>query len=387
MPQNKVTVIDIGSKSISVLIGSRGANDLFAVSGYGEQEYAGYYEGEFLEEDKLFETFQKAINDAQSSANLIIDKVYVGVPAGFCQCKTKTIVQSFGQRIKLREEDLQTIYQGADDNSNENLVLLSCSPIMFVLDDGRKVFDACGQRTSRISATLSFVYAEKQFIEKINSLIKQLGISSVEYLSSTLCESLYLLPKERREEKAILIDCGYIETSVAVIKGDGLLDLKSFAIGGGHISADLSQCLGITFNEAEQLRKQLILSVVPSDSDDYELARNGTNYPISMRKANEITSARLEMMAGLIKKCVCYDGQELPAIPYYITGGGISYTKGAKDILSGYLGVNLTLIYPRDMQLSKPHYSSLLGLMDKALNLENKNNGFFKNLIRKLTGR
>ena len=142
MPQNKVTVIDIGSKSISVLIGSRGANDLFAVSGYGEQEYAGYYEGEFLEEDKLFETFQKAINDAQSSANLIIDKVYVGVPASFCQCKTKTIVQSFGQRIKLREEDLQTIYQGADDNSNENLVLLSCSPIMFVLDDGRKVLDA-----------------------------------------------------------------------------------------------------------------------------------------------------------------------------------------------------------------------------------------------------
>ena len=90
MPQNKVTVIDIGSKSISVLIGSRGANDLFAVSGYGEQEYAGYYEGEFLEEDKLFETFQKAINDAQSSANLVIDEVLY--PAKACSAKLLSIL-------------------------------------------------------------------------------------------------------------------------------------------------------------------------------------------------------------------------------------------------------------------------------------------------------
>lgn len=387
MPQKKVTVIDIGSKNISVLIGSRGANDSFAVSGFGEQDYAGYYEGEFLEEDKLLDTLRKAINDAQSSANLIIDKVYVGVPANFCQCKTKTIVQSFGQRIKLNQNDLKTIYQNAEGSNDDNLVLLSCSPIMFVLDDGRKVFDACGQKTTKISATLSFMYAEKQFIEKINGMLKQLGISSVEYLSSTLSESMYLLPKERREERAIIIDCGYIETSVAIVKGDGLLDLKSFAVGGGHISADLSQCLHISFNEAEQLRKQLILSVVPSDGDDYEIQRNGANLPISMKKANEITCARLEMMAGLIKKCICSDGQDLPSVPYYITGGGVAYTKGAKDILSSYLGVNLTLVYPKDMQLCKPHYSSLLGLMDKALSLENTNVGFFKNLINKLTKR
>lgn len=385
MPQKKVTVIDIGSKNISVLIGQKSNGYSFALSGYGEKEYAGYYEGEFLEEDKLLETFQKAINDAQSSANTVIDKVFVGVPANFCQNKTKTIVQNFGQRIKLSGDDLQTIFQGAQDEQQSDLVLLSCSPIMYVLDDGRKVFDAKGQKTSKLTVTLSFIYAEKPFIEKINGILKQIGINSVEYLSSTLCECMYLLPKERRQERAVVIDCGYIETAVAIVKGDGLLDLKSFAVGGGHISADLSQCLQISFNEAEQLRKQLILSVVPNGDDDYELVRNGSNFPISMQQANEITSARLEMLASLIKKCVCPNGEDMPTVPYYLTGGGISYIKGAKDILAGYLGVNISLIFPKDMQLNRPHYSSVLGLMDKAISLENNKVGFFKNILNKLT--
>ena len=51
MSKSKVTVVDIGSKTISVLIGTSGVNDTFIVNGYGESEYAGYYEGEFLEED------------------------------------------------------------------------------------------------------------------------------------------------------------------------------------------------------------------------------------------------------------------------------------------------------------------------------------------------
>lgn len=385
MPKSKVTIVEIGSKNISVLIGSKGLNDSFIIHGYGEQDYAGYYEGEFLEEDKLQETISKAINEAQSSANVIVNKLYVGVPANFSFCKTKTLTQTFGQKVRITEQDIYEMYQKANESEREeDYVLLSCSPITYILDDGRKTCRPIGQKTSKISAELSLVYAEKEFIVKINNLLKNIGITTVEYLSSTLCEGMYLIPEERREETAVLIDCGYIETSVSVIKGDGLVSLKSFAVGSGHISADLSQCLNLTFDEAEQLRKQLILTVVPSDTDEYEISKNGVQTPIKMKDANQITNDRLEMMGALIRKCLTKDNQELPPVPFYLTGGGISYTKGAKDILSNYLGVNLSLLYPKDVHLAKPHYSTVLGLLDKAIKQESKNEGFFKSLIRKI---
>lgn len=388
MSRSKVTALDIGSRSISVLIASSGVNDTFVIHGYGEKEYAGYYEGEFLEQDKLQDVISKAISDAQSSANSIVDKLYVGVPADFSFCKTKTITKTFGQKIKITEQELADIYQSSTyDETPENYVLLTCAPISFILDDGRKVYKPVGQKTSKIIAQLSLIYAEKSFIENINLLLKNIGITTVEYLSSPLCESLYLLSDERREEEAVLVDCGYIETSVSIVKGQGLLSLKSFAVGGAHISADLMECLHISFEEAEQLRKQLILSVIPTDKDDYEISRSGRVLPISMKTANEITSARLEMMASLIKKCVQKEGDILPPIPHYLTGGGVCYIKGGKDVLSSYLGTNLTMLYPKDVHLAKPHYSSLLGILDKAIKQESQNDGFFKNLIRKITGK
>jgi cell division protein FtsA len=316
-----------------------------------------------------------------------VDKLYVGVPADFSFCKTVTLTQTFGQRIKVSELDVSAIYQKANQmENNESYVLISCSAINFALDDGRVVLNPVGQKTTKLTAVVSLIYAEKSFIEKINGILKEIGIQSVEYLSTPLCQGLYLLPQERRMESVVLIDCGYIETSVSIVKGDGLVSLKSFAVGGGHVSADLMECLHITFDEAESLRKQLVLSVMATDNDDYEMNRDGRVVPVSMKQANEIASDRITMIGKLIKKCLSQE--ELAShMPFYLTGGGISYIKGAKDILSDSLNEGITILYPKDVNLSKPHYSSLLGLLNKALSGEKVNKNIFTNILDKILRR
>ena len=386
MPKAKVTVIDIGSKSIRVLIASHGTVNALSVCGYAECEYGGYYEGEFLEEDKLQDVFSKALMNAQSVANFYVDKVYVGVPANFTFCKTKTLTQNFGQKVRILDEDIAQIYTMADDLKNPDYVLISATPIAFELDDGTTTVTPVGKKSNKLTATVSLIYAERSFIEKINSILKNIGVGSVEYLSSTLCEDLYLLSKERRAEPNVVIDCGYIETSVSIVQGEGLWDLKSFAVGGGHISADLMECLDITFEEAEQLRKKLVLSVNAGDDDDYEISRGGNIVPISMKKANDITYARLEMMSQLIQKCIRTDDDTLP---YYLTGGGISYIKGAKEILSSCLDKNVNILYPKDLHLNKPHYSALLGMAEYVISTkqDEKEKSFISRLLEKIIKR
>ena len=146
------------------------------------------------------------------------------------------------------------------------------------------------------------------------------------------------------------------------------------------------ECLNITFEEAEQLRKKLVLSVNASDDDDYEISRGGNIVPISMKKANDITYARLEMMAQLIQKCIKTDDDTLP---YYLTGGGISYIKGAKEILSSCLDKNVNILYPKDLHLNKPHYSALLGMAEYVLSTrqDEKEKSFISRLLEKIIKR
>ena len=387
---NAVSVMDIGTSKIAVFVGNRGINNNLNIIGSHTQEYAGYYNGEFVDEQNLYKDITNALAKAEIDAKTKIKKLFVGVPADFSMCVTKTFMQNFGDKCKIEEEDIYEIYQQANDlKDNEKYALISCAPIEFTLDDGRTVLNPVGEKTSRLSGEISYIYAETSFISKINMALRSFGINVVEYLSSTLCENLYLLSQKNRDNPAVIIDCGYISTSVSITQGNGLKSLSCFSVGGGQITSDLSECLQITYNEAEDLKKQIILSVVPQLSDGYELKKPSGATLISMTEANEVVADRLEMICSLINRCFDQvNKKDLIKMPFYLTGGGICFIKGSRDYLSKYFGVNVEILSPPNLCYARPNYSVILGLLNSAVTQENKHKvNKFLNFFKKITKR
>lgn len=387
---HNVAVMEIGTSKIGVYVGRSGINNSLNVVGSFEQEYAGYYNGEFVESDKFPDEICNALAKTEINSGEKIKKLYVGVPADFSTCITKTFMQNFGDKLKIEESDILEIYQQANElKENTNFILISCSPIYFVLDDGRRVLNPIGEKTSRLSGEISYIYAERSFISTINVALRRFGISTVEYLSAPLCTNTYLLPVKKREESSVVIDVGYIATSVSIIKGNGLKHLSTFSVGGGQVVSDLSECLKISYKEAEELKKQIVLSVIPKLGDGYEIIRQGQTIPISMQDANEIVCARLDMICALINKCLSeINKNDLYKMPFYLTGGGICFIKGAKDYISKIFGVNVEILSPPNLELSKPNYSVELGLLNSAILQENKHKtNKFLNFIKRITKR
>lgn len=387
---HNVAVMEIGSSKIGVYVGRSGINGTINVVGSFVNKYSGYFNGEFVEPETLSSDIATTISKAEVNAGEKIKKLFVGVPADFCTCKTKTFMQSFGERIKLEEEDILEIYNQANElKDNSNFVLISCSPINFVLDDGRSVLNPIGEKTIRISGEISYIYAERSFISAINVALRECGISTVEYLSAPLCTNTYLLSQNKREEPSVIIDVGYLSTSVSITKGNGLTHLSAFSVGGGQITSDLCECLEISYKEAGELKKQIVLSVIPKLGNGYEINRQGQVIPISMQEANEIVALRLDMICSLINRCLAsVNKNDLYKMPFYLTGGGICFIKGSKDYLSKTFGVNIEILCPPHLELTKPSYSVELGLLNAAISQENKQKpNKFLNFIKKLTKR
>ena len=261
---------------------------------------------------------------------------------------------------------MQLFEVASKEIDSTSTTIISRSPISFVLDDNRKVIDPKGSLSTRLGGNICFVLADNRFIDAIDSIIKSLGITEVEYVSSVLAESLYLIDPEKRDSGAILIDVGYLTTSVAYVKGDGLLDINKFSLGGGHITADLCQILQISFKEAESLKRKVVLSLAASDSDYYEVSKNGNITTINAKLANEIVTSRLDVIVELINKCLI-KMRGTNYVPVYLTGGGICFLKGGKDYLSKRIGENVEVLTSNVPQLNRPNYSSILGLLDIAL--------------------
>ena len=376
--QKKLTaVLDFGSSKLYLCLGRRGVNNTFAIRCLTETKYDGFTDGEFLEPEKLYDAISSAIESGEINGKNKIESLYVGVPAEFCMVECREITKHFAGKTKLTEEIIEEISGDAVNKEYlKDKTLISCKPNYVKLDDDRRVMIYEGEKTTKVTAEICSIYVENYFIKTVNSILAKIGVESVVYICASEAAAQYLLSQEERTRENIVIDIGYISSSVMCAYGNSLIDLKAFSLGGAHISADLSECLEITFEQGEALKQEIVLSINSKRTEEcYEVDVKNKILPVPINFANEVVKARLDMICQLIKKIIHTFGVENSQfVPVYLTGGGISYIKGVRDYLAKSIGRNVELIVPSMPELAKPHLSSVISVLDSALkNQENHN--------------
>jgi len=376
MVKKDTAIIDFGSATITVIVGERGVNRTFRIRGKGSADYAGFQNGEFLEESEVRNAVAFALANCETESGLKISEIYVGVPGEFTSVVCRDTMISFPRKRRIGDAELRELYQSSNifKKHPTHSVINQC-PVYFTLEDGRRVIEPRNMASSKLRGLISFVLAENNFIDFVDRILSQLGVRRLGFISSCLAETMFLFDGAVRDRYVLLIDSGYITTSVMLGRGDALLSLSSFSMGGGHISGDLAQCLKIPFAEAESLKRKLVLSWNPGEEDTYEVQGREFINPYSATAANEIANDRVEMIASYIQKCIDRFDFEFPDyLPLYLTGGGLNYIKGITGVLSKRLGRRVELVAPPLPNAARPDFSSEIGLLDFALSFGESGN-------------
>jgi len=382
-----VSVLDFGSGKITVLIGRRGLNNTIVLSGMGESEYAGFCDGEFFEPAQLSFALAHAISNAETNSRTKIKHLTIGVPGEFTTCVCSDVQLSLGKKRRILEEDIDALHEQGNAFKNHPVyTLINSQPVYYTLDDGRRLIQPAGLSSSKIGGHISYVLAENAFIDRMDALMKELGIESYAYMSSLVAEVMFLFDDVVRDRYVVFIDAGKITTSVVVARGDGILAQYNIPEGGGHITGALAMGLGISFTHAEALKHKVILNLNAGEEDVYTITTNRSDtLEFKAKDVNEIVSAYIKIIADTITKALKMCTYDYPDyVPYHLTGGGLAYIKGARDLLSKYLKKPVEIIAPNLPQSRRPHLSSSLGLLDMALRLkpiEPKASGFFKKIF------
>lgn len=370
MLKNYKTILNIDSRKLTLLRGKRGVNNSYVVNFLASKNYDGYADGEFLNLESLEDDVKKVLVQSSLNNKNLIKELSIGFPAEFAFVTSNETVKHFKTKVKITDELLQDIAESAIEQNFEDKILISCKPIWVKLDDERLLYSWKNKKSSKISALFSYVYVDKKFVEIFNEILSKIGVSSVEYVCIEDAESRYLLAEKDLTRKSVILDIGYISSSVSLACGNGIYDLKAFSYGGAHISADLSECLNITFEQGEALKQEIVLSINSKKQEDYyEVDVKNKIMPVPIDFANEIACARLDMMCTIIKKCISSFGiDNSQYVQVYLTGEGISYIKGARDYIAKSLGRNVELLFPYAPAYSKPHFSSAISVLDYVLN-------------------
>lgn len=370
--KESTAILDIGSSTIVSLVGEHGANGTFKICGKGDISYAGFQGAEFLEPESLKLVIGTSISNAEITSDSKITKIYVGVPGEFCSCVTKSVDLKFPKAKKVTQFDVDNIFRtGNTFESDPVFTVINKSVIYYDIDGIKRVIDPVGLKAKSVTGNVSYILAQKHFIETIKTILTELRIEILGFVSANLAECMYLFEPQVRDKYALLVDVGYITTSVALCRGNALLYLKSFSLGGGYITSDLSECLHISFSEAERLKHKVVLGWKASQSDTYEIEGDDIIQTYSAKATNEIVTDRIEMICDYIQRCLDTCEYDLPDfLQIHVTGGGFNFIRGVKSVLTKKLKRNVAIIAPNLPNVNRPDYSSEVGLLNMILNYD-----------------
>lgn len=377
--QNVSAVLDVQSDKLSLVLARASASGVRVL--YREDmDYAGFQDGEFLDKDAVSALVPTALAKAAQAAKVKIKNVLVGVPGEFTPVVCRTVRKDFGKPKKLTAGDLDRLHkEGADFADNTDYVCINSSPIYYITDSHTRVVTPIGSVTSQISCYISYVLMEKTFKTLFDAVIEKAG-ATASYCSAMLAEVMFIMPTEIRDDGAILFDSGYISSSVAFAKGDGIMHNVAFSLGSGHIAAKLYQKLNIPYGHACALLKKINMNLQFEKNSQYTVAVGNSEFSYDVTDVNEVCFEVIQQIGNAVNKAIAMSKTEIPQhVPMLITGSGISEITGARELLEAITKRPIGVVAPTLTELSGAEYSSLASLVLYSLSI--KHSGLLGKLL------
>jgi cell division ATPase FtsA len=200
-----------------------------------------------------------------------------------------------------------------------------------------------------------------------------MGIRISGFISAQAAQANYLLDAPSRDNTSILVDCGYVTTAVAFIRGDGLIHLDSIPFGGAFIFNSLMEELGIRDYEiALALINSVNLNLECGENDNYIVGKHAYR----AKRTNEVILAEIKQIANKIAACGASCPHYIPkGVRFFLTGGTIHHIKGGSHYLGQYVGKEFNLVKSHDIKLRHPEYSSAYSVMNEALKMNRTRKG------------
>ncbi len=366
-----VTAIDFGTSKIVTLIATNSSSLRCDIVGVGLAPYDGFMDDGWNAPGAVNDAILESIQNAEKQSRRKVHSVNVGVPATFTRVYcTEVTVELKGPDPRVTTSDVRQAFKDAEQKIQPvSGIKVHATPAWFTIDNGKKTLTPVGKSGRELRAMISFVYADNRFVDDVTARLKDLGYNVEFVYASAPGEMTLFLPDEDRDHTAVLIDVGYLTTDVMIAEGDALVYMRSLDVGGGHITADLTDGLNISMEQAEDKIKRKYV-FIGGESETYSVPAEGGNPARTFTQAEvaDVLEPRVEEIAELIKDALDKSGVRLGSwTTYYLTGGGLSFNRGGAKFLSKCLGLTVKDASKRTAQLNSPQFSSALGLIDLVI--------------------
>ncbi|MFN7685658.1 MAG: cell division protein FtsA [Oligoflexia bacterium] len=330
-----VVGLDIGTTKICCIVGEivePGPNPVIDIVGIGTAASNGLRKGVVINIDSTVESISKAVEEAELMAGVEISNVYTGIAGGHIKSFNSTGIVAIKDK-EINENDIQRVIDAAKAVAIPlDREVIHIIPQEYVIDDQDGIRDPIGMNGVRLEAKVHIVTGAVSSAQNIIKCANKAGLNVAEICLEPIASAEAVLSQDEKDLGVVLIDIGGGTSDIAIFKEGAVVHTGVLAIGGNHITNDISVGLRTPIAEAEKIKiaHGCALASLVSADDTIEVPAVGGRKPriLSRKLLAEIIEPRVEEIFNLIHMEIQKSGYA------DILSGGVVIT-GGTTLLEG----------------------------------------------------
>lgn len=362
--------MDIGTSKVSVVIGEVNNFNQIEIICNISRKCSGIKKNKIINEDEVVKSISNIINDIEAETGFNINSSYVTIPGKYTTIVQNSIMKEVKDKYSgISSKDVQTaIMQVKDIEIPEGQSLIDIVTDRFILDNGKITEDPIGNLSSSFTLKAQIVLADKEYIKKLVSIFRKVGLDIDGLVPISLAERNLILDVNELNDNIMLLDIGAGNTEIGVFEGSSFVYTNTIPLGGDNITNDISLVLNISEEEAEKLKRQYGLAMKSFIDNDNDILLNtireeNKNKTIKSSELIEIMEARIEEIFSLVNKDITIQNLKPRVNNVILTGQGISNIN--KSDVAGKIILNIPVKMSTGRLIStvKPEYRTAYSLV------------------------
>ncbi len=371
-----VVGIDVGTTKVCTLVGRVEDRGEIRILGVGIEPSAGIRKGIVVDLAAASQAIKRSVEKAESTSSLEITTALVslagahvssvnsrgaaGVPSGIIDIHdlARALDQAQAIAIPHDREIVHVIQRGVSVDGQEGVK----TPV--------------GMHGFKLEVETHIITAASATVDNIRQCVSAAGVEIQQFVLNPLASAEVVLTEQERQAGVAVCDIGGGTTDLAIYVDGDVWHTMVLAVGGNHITQDISHGLRLNLSQAEEVKKQQGHAVRSEiGSEEYFLIRpfgEDKDVRINRQDLAHIIEARVEETFGLILQEIKRSGYDglLPA--GMVLTGGTSALPGISKVASEVLGIPVRTAQPQNLKglvdkLNSPMYSTSIGLLKWAV--------------------
>lgn len=328
MPSKSNTIVglDIGTSTVSVVIGEASADGTPNIIGVGTAPSQGLRKGVVINIEATVSSIAAAIAQAETMAGAEIGPVYASISGSHISGFNSHGIVGVKQR-EVSRTDIEKVIDAAKAVAIPmDREVLHVLPQEFIIDEQDGIKEPLGISGVRLEARVHIITGAVASAQNVVKCANRCGLGVRDIVLSGLASAKAVLTPEEEELGVCLVDIGGGTTNLAVFHNGAVKHTSVISVGGNHITNDIAAGLRTPIAAAEEIKRKhgVAGSSRVKDDETLEVPSTGGREPRVLSKLvlSEIIEPRINEIFTLIhRELLRADCDELLTSGLVLTGG------------------------------------------------------------------